>query len=180
MIESIITSRTRIKLLIRFFLNPNSRSYLRELANEFGESTNSVRLELNRLSKAGLLSSREEGRSRFYQANTEHPLFMEIQSIVKKTLGLDQLIEKVIKQLGKLKLAFLVGDYAMGIDSGLIDIVLVGEVDKRSLENLVSKVEKLIKRKVRTLVLSQEKFVDLKKKKWNKENLVLLWQDEKR
>ena len=165
MLESLITSRTRIKLLMRFFLNPNSRSYLRELAAEFDESTNSVRLELNRLSEAGLLSSQEEGRSRFYQANTGHPLFMEVQSIVKKTLGLDHLVENVIKQLGELKLAFLVGDYARGIDSGLIDVVLVGNVDKQYLDQLISKVEKIINRKVRTLVLSEEEFSILKNKK---------------
>lgn len=175
MIDSLITSKTRIKLLIRFFLNPNSKSYLRELANEFGESTNSVRLELNRLSKAGLLVSNEEGRSKFYKANKDHPLYSEIQSIVRKTLGLDQLVERLTNQLGDLKQAFLVGDYAKGIDSGLIDIVLVGEVDKRSLENLVSKVEKLIKRKVRYRILSEQELFQLNgqfKKSliiWNKE-----------
>jgi DNA-binding transcriptional ArsR family regulator len=180
MLESLITSKTRIKLLTRFFLNPDSRSYLRELANEFGESTNSVRLELNRLSDAGILVSNEEGRSKFYKANKEHPLYSEIQSIVRKTLGLDQLVERLTSQLGDLKQAFLVGDYAKGIDSGLIDIVLVGEVDKRSLENLVNKVEKLIKRKIRTLVLSQEELADLRNNKWKEENIVLLWSCETR
>ncbi len=47
----IISSKTRIKLLIRFFFNPATRSYLRELAKEFNVSTNSVREELNQLTK---------------------------------------------------------------------------------------------------------------------------------
>lgn len=178
MIDSLITSKTRIKLLMRFFLNPNSRSYLRELANEFGESTNSVRLELNRLSDAGLLVSNEEGRSKYYKANTQHPLFSEIQSIVRKTLGLDKLVEKLANQLGDLKQVLLVGDYAKGIDSGLIDIILVGGVDKKSLENLVTKLEKLIKRKVRTRVLSQKEFEDLNSKKWKDESLLLFWDNK--
>ena len=175
MIDSLITSKTRIKLLIRFFLNPDSRSYLRELASEFGESTNSVRVELNRLADAQILKSESEGRRKVYQANDKHPLFSDIQNIVKKTLGLDQLVERLTSQLGDLKQAFLVGDYAKGIDSGLIDIVLVGEVDNKSLETLVSKVEKLIKRKVRTLVLTQEEFEELKCNKWEDESMVLLW-----
>ncbi len=175
MIDSLITSKTRVKLLIRFFLNPNSRSYLRELANEFGESTNSVRLELNRLSDANLLVSKEEGRSRFYKANTAHPLFPEIQSIVKKTLGLDQLVEKFAAQLGDLKQVFLVGDYAKGIDSGLIDIVLVGQIDKTYLDKLVTKTESLIHRKIRTLVMNEKDLLKMVEKKWKEENMVVLW-----
>lgn len=176
MIDSLITSKTRIKLLMRFFLNPNSRSYLRELANEFGESTNSVRLELNRLSDAGLLVSNEEGRNKYYQANTLHPLFSEIQSIVRKTLGLDQLVERLTSKLGDLKQAFLVGDYAKGIDSGFIDLVLVGHVDKMYLNKLVSKTESLIKRKIRTQNLNQNELREMMTTKWKNEYLLLIWQ----
>lgn len=177
MIDSLITSKTRIKLLMRFFLNPNSRSYLRELASEFGESTNSVRLELNRLSDAGLLISNEEGRSKYYQANIQHPLFSEIQSIVRKTLGLDQLVERLTSKLGDLKQALLVGDYAKGIDSGLIDIVLVGKVDKEYLDKLVTKTETLIHRNIRALVLTEEELAKMKEIKWHNSSTLLLWQE---
>lgn len=156
MLDSLITSQTRIKLLLRFFLNPESTSYLRELAQEFGESTNAVRVELNRLERAGLLESFEEGRTRLYRANRNHPLFPEIQSMVRKFTGIGQLIEEVLKKLGNIYSAYLVGDYARGIDSGIIDLVLVGEVDKSYLQNLVEKVEPLINRKIRCLVLDQE------------------------
>ena len=122
MLESLITSQTRIKLLLKFFLNPESKSYLRELADEFGESTNSVRLELNRLTQAGLLTSAENGRTKVYQANPNHPLFPEIQSMVRKFTGIDQLIPQVLSQLGEIHSAFVTGDYARGIDSGIIDL----------------------------------------------------------
>jgi hypothetical protein len=49
MLQALITSRTRIKLLLKFFLNSSNTSYLRDLAAEFGESTNAIRLELNHL-----------------------------------------------------------------------------------------------------------------------------------
>ena len=49
MLDSIITSKARIKLLVKFFINPNSNGYLHKLANEFGESNNNIRVELNRL-----------------------------------------------------------------------------------------------------------------------------------
>ena len=71
MLDTLITSKTRVKLLMKFFLNPGTRTYLRELAAEFGESTNSVRVELNRLSKGKLLSSEYAGRTIEYRANSK-------------------------------------------------------------------------------------------------------------
>ncbi|ACZ19838.1 conserved hypothetical protein [Thermanaerovibrio acidaminovorans DSM 6589] len=161
MLDSLITSKTRIKLLLKFFLNPGTSAYLRGLADELGESTNSVRVELNRLSEAGLLESAEEGRTKVYRANTAHPLFPEIQRMVAKTVGLDKVVEQVVSRLGKVELAFVTGDYAKGKDSGLIDLVLVGEIDKGYLQSLVEKLEALIERKVRTLVLTISEYEKL-------------------
>ncbi|NOQ20850.1 MAG: GntR family transcriptional regulator, partial [Desulfobacterales bacterium] len=78
----LISSKTRIKLLIRFFFNPETRSYLRELAKEFNCSTNSVREELNQLTRIKLLTSKKSGRQVHYKANQEHPLFPELKSMV--------------------------------------------------------------------------------------------------
>jgi predicted transcriptional regulator len=161
MLDSLITSKTRIKLLLKFFLNPESKSYLRELAEEFGESTNAVRLELNRLAEAGLLETSENGRTKVYQSNPKHPLFPDIQSMVRKFTGIDTLLEQVLSKLGKIDLAFITGDYARGIDSGIIDLVIIGKVDQTVLFKLIQKAEKLIRRKIRSLVLTQEDFENL-------------------
>ena len=163
MLDSLITSQTRIRLLLRFFLNPESTSYLRELAEEFGESTNAIRVELNRLEKAGLLESFENGRVKLYRANRKHPLFPEIQSMVRKFTGIDKLIGEVLQKLGHIQAAYIVGDYAQGKDSGIIDLVLLGEVDEEYLHTLLKKAESLIHRKIRYLVLKGhevEKFRD--------------------
>lgn len=155
MLDSLITSKTRLKLLLKFFSNANTQSYLRSLADEFGESTNSVRIELNRLSDAGFLNSSQEGNTVVYKANKRHPLFPEISGIVSKYLGLDSLIEEVIMKLGDLKQAWVIGDYAKGKDSGLIDLVLVGKIDENFLQTLVHKAESMIQRKIRTLILQE-------------------------
>jgi predicted transcriptional regulator len=110
MLESLITSKTRIRLLLKFFLNPETKAYLRGLADELGESTNAVRVELNRLNKAGLLKSVSDGRTKLYWANPEHPLFPDIHSLVKKYLGIDQVIDMVLAKLGTVELAFITGD----------------------------------------------------------------------
>ncbi len=177
MLESLITSKTRTKLLLKFFLNPGTSAYLRGLAEEFGESTNGVRVELNRLSEAGLLESADEGRMKIYRANRRHPLFPELQKIAAKTLGIDQVVEQVIRRLGSVELAFVTGDYARGIDSGLIDLVIVGEIDKAYFDQLSEKIEGLIGRKIRGLLLKKEEFQRLKDR-LGAEGSLLLWDDD--
>ena len=137
MLNTLITSKTRINLLLKFFLNPGTKAYLRELAAEFGESTNAIRVELNRLSDAKLIKSTNLGRKVIYRANNQHNLFRDIQSVVRKYVGLDHLVEDVVNRLGSVDAAYVVGDYARGIDSGLIDVVLVGTVDSDNLEKFV-------------------------------------------
>ena len=173
MLEALITSKTRVRLLVKFFLNPNLKAYLRQLANEFGESTNSVRLELNRLKSAGLLESHHERNTIVYQARQDHPLFPEIRKIVTKVTGIDSVIESLIKRIGNMEQAYLVGDYARGTDSGLIDVVLIGELDKIILQEAIDTAEKLIDRKIRTLVLTKDEFEANTLKK--NEPFLLLW-----
>ena len=103
--SGLIASKTRIKLLIRFFFNPRIRSYLRELAKEFNVSTNAVREELNQLTKTGLLKSEKSGRQVHYMANQEHPLFPELKSMVGKVMGIDQVIDGIVNRLGDLEKA---------------------------------------------------------------------------
>ena len=174
MLSTLITSKTRVKLLMKFFLNPGTRAYLRELALEFGESTNSVRVELNRLSDAKIISSENVGRTIEYQANLEHSLFNELQSLVRKYAGLDKIIDTLIKKLGDVKTAYLVGDYARGIDSGLIDIILVGKINKVELDRIATKRGKEISRKIRPMVVTVKELRSL----WeqlNMDHALLIW-----
>ena len=174
MLDTLITSKTRIKLLIKFFLNPGTQAYLRELASEFGESTNSVRVELNRLSQAKIISSENVGRTKVYLANTEHALFDELKSLVRKYAGLDQLVEILIAKLGDVQTAYLVGDYARGIDSGLIDIILIGKINKMELDRISERRGKDISRKIRSMVVTIKELRSL----WSQLNMdqaLLIW-----
>ena len=158
LLSGIIGSKTRIKLLIRLFFNPHTRSYLRELANEFDVSTNAVREELNQLKGAQLLTSEKSGRQVLYRANEKHPLFDELRSMVSKVIGIDQVIDGIVNRLGDIEKAYLIGDYAEGKDTGIIDLVLVGNIDHYHLNDLSRKTERYIKRKIRTLVVNRHEF----------------------
>jgi hypothetical protein len=154
--SGIISSKTRIKLLVRFFFNPAIKSYLRELAKEFDLSTNAVREELNQLTKTNLLKSHKNGRNVYYAANADHPLFPELKSMVSKVMGMDQVIDGIVTRLGDLERAYLIGDYAEGKDTGIIDLILVGNINGHHLADLSKKTERYIGRKIRALVLTRE------------------------
>ena len=153
MLESLITSKTRIRLLIKFFVNIANKGYLNSLANEFGESTNSVRKELNNLTSAGYLEKQNQNNKIIYWANINHPLFKIIQQIVRKHLGIEDILETVFDRIGNVKKVILLGDYSKGIDSGLMEVLIVGEnINSNYLNEITSKIEKKIKRKVNFIV----------------------------
>lgn len=153
MLESLITSKTRLRLLIKFFVNITNKGYLNGLANEFGESTNSIRKELNNLSLAGYLTKQQKSNKIIYRANTLHPLFKILQKIVHKHLGLEEILENIYNKIGNVKKIILIGDYAKGIDTGLIEVLIVGDdINKKYLDDITPKIEKKIKRKVNFFV----------------------------
>jgi hypothetical protein len=160
MIEALISSRTRIKLLMKFFLNSSTTAYLRSLEGEFGDSTNAIRLELNKMEEAGMLTSFLDGNKKLYRANISYPLFDEIHQILRKTIGLDTVVHTVVGRLGNLEKVFLVGDFARGLDSPIIDLVFVGDVQKTYLLELVEKAERMVQRKIRYIIYSEPEFAN--------------------
>ncbi|MBU0544683.1 MAG: GntR family transcriptional regulator [Proteobacteria bacterium] len=177
--SGIISSKTRIKLLIRFFFNPETKSYLRELAKEFDVSTNSIREELNQLTSTNLLKSEKNGRQVHYMANKNHPIFPELKSMVSKVMGIDQVIDGIVGRLGDIECAYIIDDYAEGKDSGIIDLVLVGNIDQFHLNDLSRKTERYIKRKIRSMVISSEEFDDFFPKLKNHPR-ILIWENKKK
>lgn len=154
MLESLITSKTRIKLLMKFFLNSATISYLRDLAAEYGESTNAIRLELNHLESAGLLQSSIRGNKKLFTANIGHPLYPDIRRLLLKHTGIDQVIESVVTGLGGLEQAYLTGSFAHGRDSQLIELLLIGStIDEAYLVQIIDKVQSLIKREIRYTIM---------------------------
>ncbi|MUM77807.1 ArsR family transcriptional regulator [Pseudodesulfovibrio sp. F-1] len=158
MLTELFTSKTRIKLLLKLFLNPEVSCYLRELSSEFSVSPNAIKGELDSLSEAGYLTRKQNGRSVFFQANKKHPFFPEISSIVRKSLGIDKLVDEVVASLGKVDAVYILDDYAQGRDSGLIDALVVGNVDKGRLDELRSIVESKVGRKVRVMDIAPAEF----------------------
>jgi DNA-binding transcriptional ArsR family regulator len=174
MIDTLISSKTRIKLLLKFFLNSSNSSYLRGLETEFGESSNAIRLELNKLETAGLLKSNQKGNKKYFRANTKHPLYADINNILLKFTGLDKIVEKVVDQLGDLELVLVVGQLARGLTSDIIDLILVGDINREYAFELVQKAEVKLKKKIKYLCYTPAEFKLVKADTYLHEHL-LLW-----
>ena len=153
MLNSLITSKTRLRMLIKFFVSAANKGYLNGLANEFNESTNSIRKELNNLSDAGYLLKSKENNKVIYTADIKHPLFKVLQKIVRQDLGLEEIVETVISRMGDVDIIALSGDYAKGVDSGIIEIVVIGhKVNSKYLENIKIKIKDKISREVNFII----------------------------
>ena len=153
MLNSLITSKTRLRLLIKFFMSQANKAHLNGLANEFNESTNAIRKELNNLSNAGYLQKSKNNNKVIYNANTSHPMFGVLQKIVRQHLGLEEIVETVIDRIGDVDQIALTGEYAKGIDSGNIEIIINGkDVNIDYLDNIKPKIKKKIGRVVNFLL----------------------------
>jgi hypothetical protein len=156
MLNTLITSKTRLRLLIKFFVSQANTGHLNGLANEFGESTNSIRKELNNLFNAGYILKSKTNNKIEYNVNSNHPLYETMRKVVMKHLGLEDIVETVLKKIGNVEKIILIGDYAKGVDSGNIEIILNGkDLDMEYISNLENKIERLINRKV-TFYLSSK------------------------
>jgi len=172
LLGSLITSKTRLKLLLRFFLNQNLSGYLQGLSKELDENTNSIRVELNRLEEAGLLRSELQGRRKLYQVNLAHPLTSDLTSIVRKVAGIDALVDKVVDNLPGLSQVWICGALALGIQGDSIDCVLIGtDLNSKYIAGLSARVKELTGKKVNTQVLKQ--MPDEKR-----EQCLLVWEKE--
>ncbi len=157
MLDNLITSKTRIKLMIKFFINSNTTAYLRNLAEEFGESTNGIRQELNRFEDAKLLKSKNEQNRKVYQANIKHPYFGEMHRLLLKYVGIEEIVESVVNQIGELEKGYIINDFAQGNPGNILDLLLVGRnFDHEFLNKLIRKAEENVSFKIRYIAVSPE------------------------
>jgi DNA-binding transcriptional ArsR family regulator len=161
LLDNFFSGKIRVRLLTKLLLNPASKVYLRGLERDLGVSSNTVRLELNKLSEMHLIELREEdtnAKVKHYAVNTHHPLFASLRGIILKYVGLDQIVEQIIQKLGNVDQVYLTGDLAQGKNSAFIDLVIIGDIDKSYLYNLVEKAESLIGKKIRVGSFSVSEF----------------------
>jgi len=150
MLEALIPSRTRVKLLTLFLLNPESEFYVREIVRMTDENMNSVRRELANLESFGLITGQKKGVQQYYAVNRDFFLYDELQKIVLKTEGVARHLKENLAALDEIQCMFIYGSFASGTAGAKsdIDLFIIGSVDESLLIPLVHESERALHREI--------------------------------
>lgn len=132
MLKQLFSSNARVKLLRAFLLNPDEEFFIRELTRKLDEQINSVRRELDNLRKIGLLKSRVRNRKKYYYINKDFLIFNELRDIFVKAGSNDEQMGRAISKMGEVDFLLLSGVFVGRVSS--VDLLLVGEIDKKKLQ----------------------------------------------
>lgn len=161
LLEDLIISRVRVKMLTLFLTNPNMIFHVRDIVRKVGEEINAVRRELAHLEKGGMLVKEQRANRLFYNFRKEYPLYYELMELIAKTSGLGWDIVKNKAKLGKIKFAMLSGRFVRGLPhkgTNDVDLLIVGSVVLPELSQLVKNEEVRKERELNYTVMTEEEF----------------------
>jgi predicted nucleotidyltransferase len=168
LLEDLIISRVRVKMLSLFLNNPATIYHVREVVRQVGEEINAVRRELAHLEKAGMLAKEQRANRLFYHFRKDYPLYFELMELIGKTTGLGWDIVKNRTKLGKIKFAMLSGRFLRGLphkSSSDVDLLIVGSVVLPELATYVKAEEVKKERELNYTVMSEEEFTFRKRRR---------------
>jgi predicted nucleotidyltransferase len=166
-VARLFKSKARTAIFQLYFTNPESSFYLRELERKLEMPVSIVRKELLRLKEEGVFISEKKGNLVYFHLNKVYPLFDELKSIVRKTIGIEGLLKEAIVGLPGIKVAFIYGSFAKGKEKAAsdVDLFLLGDIDEGRLIRQLNNIENTIKREINYTVFSQEEYRNKKRKK---------------
>ncbi len=158
MLEAIISSKTRVKLLTLFVLSPEREYYVREIVRMTEENINAVRRELANLESFGLISGIKKGNLQYYTVNRDFFLYEDLQRILLKTEGVAQVIKEQITNLKTIDCMFIYGSFATGKAGAKsdIDLFIVGDLDENQLIPLIHESERAINREINYTLMHRD------------------------
>jgi predicted nucleotidyltransferase len=161
MLEALLGSKLRSKVLGWLFTHPDERYFVRQLTKLVEEDSTNVSRELARLEKAGILVSATEGKHKYYQANRQSPLFDELHGLILKTVGVADIIKKALEpRMADIKLAFIFGSLAKRAENRFsdVDLLVVGNITFGEVCDLISIAEGTLNREVNPVVYTLSEF----------------------
>ncbi len=140
---------------------PDKWWYLSELAGRLGTSPSSLQRELSSLVASGILVHRREGTRAYFKAETQSPVFRDLQHLFEKTAGLAPILEQILKPFGdKIQSAFIYGSVARSREHAMsdVDLMVIGRAALADLSPLLRKAEVRLGREVNVTAYSPEEF----------------------
>lgn len=167
MLERFFTSKTRVKILTLFILDPDRELHVREIVRLVKENINAVRRELNNLEETGFLKSSRKGNMKQFTLNKSMPLYNDIASMVLKTEGVAKILKEHLNELGTITSAFIYGSFASNtaqINSD-IDVFIIGNINEKKLITSLHDLENQLSREINYVLFTPEEFAIRKRKK---------------
>lgn len=147
----------RRAVLARLLLRPEDSVYVRELARETGKPAGTLLRELNALAEAGVLRRTRVGNQVRFQADTACPIHEDLRNILKKTVGMADVLREALATLGaKVRAAFVYGSVAAGDErpGSDLDLMVVGDVEFVDVVEAVAPAQEALRREVNPMVLA--------------------------
>lgn len=161
LIDSLFSS-VRKNVLGLLFGSPNRSFFFNEIVSLVGSGTGAVQRELKRLSDSGLVTISQVGNQKHYQANPDSPIFEELCSLIRKTVGLKEPLRNALNSSEeKIQLALVYGSIAKESENASSDIDLLVVSDEMILEDvyvLLSDIEKELARKINPTLYTKAEF----------------------
>ncbi len=160
LIEDIIISRVRVKILSIFLQNPGQIFHVREIVRRCDEEINAVRRELLHLEKSNIFSKEHRANRLYYSFRTDYPLYNDLLGLISKTSGLGGDLIKNKNKIGKIKYAMFSGRFIrhMPLDPDKVDLLLVGQVSLNDLNTYIRSEEQKRGREINYTVMTEEEF----------------------
>lgn len=161
MLEDIIISRVRVKILTLFLSHPGVIFHVRDIVRKVDEEINAVRRELAHMEHAGMVTKEQRANRLFYSFRKDYPLYYELLELIGKTSGLGWDILKQRPKLGKIKFAMISGRYLRGIvkkSQTDVDLLVVGNVVLPELSQIIKAEEVRRQREINYTVMTEEEF----------------------
>ncbi|MBN1262859.1 MAG: hypothetical protein JW991_00720 [Candidatus Pacebacteria bacterium] len=168
MLQVLLVSKVRVKLLEIFLSQPEEMFHVRGLVRLASEEINAVRRELSRLEKFGLVKKEPRGNRLYYWVNKDHFLYGDLLSIIAKTTGLGREIIKNKNKLGKINYVMFSGRFVRELErkrENEVDLLVVGQVVLPELAKLVREEESSRGREINYSVMNKEEFIFRKKRR---------------
>lgn len=167
MIDNILVSKVRIKILKLFFTDLKREIHIRGIVRKIDEEINAVRRELKNLEKSGILIKEARGNRHYYKINFDCPIFPELLGLINKEFGLGRIIIENSVNLGEVSYAILTNSYIDNNHEGQfdVDLMIIGNIRMDFLAKLIKSAEEELGREIRYTVLSDDDFAFRKKKR---------------
>lgn len=159
MLEDLITSKTRVKILSLFLQDINSMYHVREIVRRVDEEINAVRRELILLDKKGILTREKRGNRVYYSLDRSYPYLSDLVRLSAKEFGIGREIIKNRSKLGNIKYVMLSGKYVKSKSTQEdVDLLIVGLVVLPELQQIIKEEEQAKKQEINYTVMSEDEF----------------------